>query len=233
MRHLLATLLVGFIAIFSIAVQADASDHGRLTVSASASLPLAPDQAALNLGVSRRGDDVATLQAEVDRVMSDLNQYLLGLDIDSRHIASTQLRIQPIYRYDQKQQQRVSDGYEVTRSAQVMLNELDLLGRIMTDATGLGVNTVSPPQLSSSQQEAAYREALGAAIEQAKERAQVMASAAGAELEGIESIDMSGDSPSPMPVARMAMASDAENGGYSAGELNVTARVRITFKIDD
>ena len=52
----------------------------------------------------------------------------------------------------------------------------------MSEASSAGINIVSPPQLSSSKREETYLKALDLAVNQATQRAQVLADAANVDL---------------------------------------------------
>ena len=104
-------------------------------------------------------------------------------------VAATDVRISPRYRYDKVQQQSVADGFEVSRDLQITLRDLSQLAVVMSEVVKLGANSVSPPRLSSSKYEASYRDALELAVKQAKDRAEVLATASGAQLGEVISID--------------------------------------------
>ena len=81
--------------------------------------------------------------------------------------------------------------------------------------------------------DAARQEALGAAVRDAERKARGMASAAGVNITGVQSI-VEDNVATPQPVARAAAApavSEATAPPVEPGELIVRARVRATYNI--
>ena len=103
------------------------------------------------------------------------------------------------------------------------------------DAAGLidaaveaGANQVSGPGMSSSNAEELYRQALAKAVAEARERAQVLAKAAGRSVGEITAI-VEGSAATPLPYAERA-ALDASTP-IVPGEQETTATVSVTFAL--
>jgi len=209
-----------------------ASDtNGRLTVSGTGEIQLVPDQAELRLTIALRGAELAVLQKNTNDAVSLMIEELTALDIALSDIESTQISIQPVFRYDQASKKRMSEGYEVNRTITVLLRELELLSAVMTAATDQGINQISPPRLSSSQHEDAYRQALAREVAQARARADAIAQAAEIRITGVDAISAGDYRSSPVPMARVAMAADSESNSFQPGEMAVTANVTVTYFI--
>ena len=95
-------------------------------------------------------------------------------------------------------------------------------------AVEAGANSISGPGLSSSNSEELYRQALAKAVGEARERAQVLAKAAGRSVGEIESI-VEGSAAMPLPYAERA-ALDA-SVPIVPGEQETTATVSVTFSL--
>src|SRR2546422_191569 len=72
-------------------------------------------------------------------------------------------------------------------------------GDIVDAAVGAGANQVYGPSLLASDQDAAYRTALKAAVAQARAQAETLATAAGRSLGAITAISEGGSTPVPLP----------------------------------
>jgi hypothetical protein len=94
-------------------------------------------------------------------------------------------------------------------------------------AVAAGGNQVYGPGLLSSDQEAAYRRALQAAVADARVKAQTLAGASGVSLGTIRTIVESGATSAPLPMA--AAASDAAATPIEQGTQTVEANVSVTF----
>ncbi len=231
--RLLGAVVFALISLMAGSVALADERTGEIAVNGRGEVQLVPDQAALQLTLSRSGPEVGSLRESLDEMVAALLKQLAGLQIYERDIASTRINIQPVYRYDQKLQKRVSEGYEVSRTVSLTLRDLELLEKVIAGATDLGVNNISPPVLSSSEREQAYRDALALAVLQARERAEVIAAAANVTLADVISVN-AGDAPNyPVPVARVALASDAEGSRYQPGEMTVVASVSVVFELAD
>lgn len=214
----------------------DSIGHGAglsstIHVDGSSMVSVVPDQAHLTMSFALRGDDTRALERTVTHQISTLSRALHDYGVMESDINASSIRIQPQYRYDQQRQQQVEQGFLVERSIGLTLRDLKQLAAIIQLATEHQVSSVSPPHLSSSQQEQAYRQALEKAFEQAKQRAQRLASLAGLSLGQARLINASQGYRPPMPVAtRAVMAMAEDTSGYEPGELNVTASVTVEFQ---
>jgi len=223
-----------FLLITSFSAAALASDEMHIIeLSGTGELTLVPDTASITLGVNLRGDDLLALQTATDSAVSNILARLRVLGIDDKNLAATYIRISPRYRYDKAQQQSVANGYEVSRDITVTVNDLTLLSQVMSEASSAGVNIVSPPQLSSSKREETYLKALDLAVNQATQRAQVLADAANVDLGPVIRMRTRQQSyrPERAPMVMRAMASDSPEATYQPGELVVSASVDIDFAI--
>ncbi len=203
----------------------------HISVTGQGEVTVIPDQAELTITITETGESVAALQADSDRRVASVMDALLDQGLANEDIDTTQIRIQPRYRYDKGQQQRLSDGFQVDRTISVMLKDLSKLGAVISDLSRMSVDAVSPPMLSSSKREPAYQEALAAAYQQARARAAVLAQAAGLTLGAAQEINAGHSPRPPLPIARMSMAADAESNTFQPGEMAISASVSVVFEL--
>jgi uncharacterized protein YggE len=217
---------------FNVPVKASDELH-VIKLTGTGTLKLVPDTALITLGINVRGNDLSKLQAAADSTVNNMLAQLRALSIEDKDLAATNIRIAPRYRYDKGRQESVTNGYEVSRDINVTVRNLTLLSSVMSEAGDAGINTISAPQLSSSQYEESYLKALGAAVHQAKTRAQALAEAADVRLGPVIHMSAQQQSYHPQPPMMMrAMASDSpESATYQPGELVVSASVDVTFAI--
>jgi uncharacterized protein YggE len=105
---------------------------------------------------------------------------------------------------------------------------VDRAGALIDAAAEAGANQISGPGLSSSDSERLYREALADAVENARERAEVLAGAAGRTLGEISAISEAGAQ--PVPLYREA-ADTAQSTPIVPGQQETTAQVTVTFDL--
>ena len=121
---------------------------------------------------------------------------------------------------------RVSQGYVVTNSLEVRVDDLLNLGRLLDRAVAAGANGVGGIRFDLKDRAAAEREALRLAVADARARAEAAASGAGLHVDQVIRIEESGPRAGPpVPVMRMAAAS-AETTPVSPGQIESTPRSR-------
>lgn len=206
-----------------------------VTVDGRGSVTATPDTAFVSMAVQARDLDMARARQQVTRTSQDFLDFCAGLGIERGKIRSTGLTIQPIYRWNEENNEQELQGYHVRRELTVEVVDLDRLGEVLEGAVDRGVNEVSPPRLASSRESELHRQALAAAAGDAEANARVLAEALGARLGGVMQINASRTPvPGPMPAydsMMMARAPAAES--YVAGDLELEAHVTATFRLQD
>ena len=92
---------------------------------------------------------------------------------------STRLQVHPDYRWDEKTQRQVLQGYVVNRQVEIELHDLERLGTLLERAVSAGANQVGGARLDSSRRKELEREALALAVEDARLDAEALARASG------------------------------------------------------
>ena len=200
--------------------------HGEVTAM--------PDRASVTLGSEARNPSLSAARDEVSATVDRVLALCRDLAIEPEHVDATQLRVQPEYRWSEKDRQRVMLGYVVTRQVIVELQDLDKLGPLFERAIDAGVNQVVGPFLSSSRQEELERDAMSRAVADARRDGETLASAAGARLGAVRRLDVSAPgAPEPIHGARLAVAqaAAAEQAGYQPGELKFSATVTVEYDL--
>jgi uncharacterized protein YggE len=174
----------------------------------------------------------------VNRSVEGLLKLTRELGIPDRLVNSTRLNVQPEYAWLEKTRTRKLVAYVVSRSVAVDLRELDKLGLLLERGLALGANQVGEPVLDHSRRVELQREALALATKDALRNAEAMASALGAGVGAVRSLNAAQESPPPMPAFAMAMrtmaVADANQGApqtYQPGELVFRANVSASFDL--
>ncbi|MEQ8514787.1 MAG: SIMPL domain-containing protein, partial [Chromatocurvus sp.] len=195
--------LLGALFVLALSSVPVAAEHhnGRqppagVTVNGEGRVTALPDQAALQLGVQVRHEDLATARAEVTRRSNAVLAHLASLGIDERHINATHINVQPEYRWDKPREAQVLTGYSVQRSIDLALMDLSLLPGVLEGSADAGANQVSPPRLSHSNEAELRRDALRLATKEATANARAIAVSLGRVLGGVRDISAVG---SPRP----------------------------------
>ena len=206
------------------------------TVSAPgmAEVSAEPDIARITLGVEARKPSMEAARADVAAAVDRVLALTRELKIDPKHVNATRVQVQPEYRWNENDRERVLLGYMVSRQIEVELKDLDKLGTLLERSVDAGVNQVGDPMLDSSRRKELEREAMAKAVEDARQNAEAIARAAGARLGAARTLSASPISP-PIPMYRaglaMAEAKAAEDATYQAGEMKFSASVQAEYDL--
>jgi uncharacterized protein YggE len=212
--------LAGAVGLPDLAGAQDASGEDTVTASGVGTATAVPNEAQMSFGVeSRAATAKAAVAANADAMRKVINALRQAL---AREIATQWVSVYPYTRDDQ-----AIDGYTASNSVSAVSDVGDAAS-LIDAAVEAGANSISGPGLSSSNSEELYRQALGKAIAEARERAQVLAKAAGRSVGEITAI-VEGSGATPLPYAERA-ALDASTP-IVPGEQETTATVSVTFSL--
>ncbi|MBS0212394.1 MAG: SIMPL domain-containing protein [Proteobacteria bacterium] len=207
-------------------------DATLLQVNAHGESRRTPDVASIRAGVVTRDADAnAALRANATR-MTAVIAALKQAGVAERDIQTSSIGLQPQYNYGDKQPPKIT-GYEVNDTVSVRLREMSKIGNVLDTLVRQGANQIYGPDFSVDKPEAALDEARRAAVEQARERAEVYAQAAGLKVRRIVSISESGENATPpRPMFRMAMAANAAAPTpVEAGENTLGVDLNVQFEL--
>ncbi len=123
-------------------------------------------------------------------------------------------------------------GYSAHNSVSATIAQLARAGAVIDAAVAAGANQISGPSLVHGDTDGLYRRALAAAVDDAREKAEALASAANVSLGRITAVVEGGSAPMPMPLAAEAKAADqAVSTPIEPGEHEISATVSVTFSI--
>jgi len=220
--------LLTFVAVFAAVslpgpASSAAADEGGITVQGTASVVAVPDRAELSFGVESQGETakaaLAANAAEMRRVIAAV-KAASGTDVKTQSVS-----LSP--RYDE---QNAVQGFVATNTVSATIKELAKAGALIDAAVNAGANQIYGPSLSRGDQGELYRDALKAAIADARASAQALASASNLALGRITAVvEGGGSTTQPFHVADKAM--EAGSTPIEPGTQQVTATVTVTFSV--
>ena len=122
-------------------------------------------------------------------------------------------------------------GYSASNSVSATIEQLARTGAVIDAAVGAGANQISGPSLTHGDPESLYRQALAAAVADARTKAQALAAAANVSLGRVTAIVEGGSAPSPMPFAAKAAADEVASTPIEPGQGEIGATVSVTFSV--
>ena len=211
-----------------------ASPSQTVSINGSGVVYLSPDVATINLGVSTEAADVKEATAESSRVIEEIKQVLEQYGVVPADVQTTNFSVYPVSDYGMDLE-NANTRYHVDNSVNVTVRDLGSMGEILDAVIAAGANSIYGIQFSISDPEDAYNQAMQAAVTNARERAEALATAAGAELGPIQSISTYYGS----GVTPMYMAADAASGmgggssvPVSTGALEVQVEVNVIYGLE-
>jgi uncharacterized protein YggE len=196
---------------------------GGLTVAGTGTANVVPDRASFSFGTVNQARTAAAALAASSQAAGRIVDALRKAGVAKADIQTSEISLSP----------RMNDagdsivGYTASNSVTVVARKLADAGDLVDAAVAAGANQVYGPNLLASDQDAAYRSALKAAVAKARDNAEALASASGLALGRITAIAESGG-PVPLPAADAGreMAAPIEPGTQ-----RIDATVSVTFAI--
>ena len=217
---LVTALLAGVLRPEGAAAVDPGPSSDTVTVSGTGVASAVPDRAEISAGVETRAAGArAALQANaaaMEKVLAALRARG-GRDVTTQTVSLTTA-------FDE---QGRANGFVASNVASAETT-LANAGALIDAAVAAGANTIYGPSLSSSDAEALYRDALAKAVADARERAAILAKAAGRELGRVTAVSEAGSM--PIPLAKEAAARDASTPVVS-GPQDTTASVSVTYEL--
>jgi hypothetical protein len=195
-----------------------------LTVQGTASVTAAPDRASLWIGVESQGE---TARAALSANAAEMRRVLAAL----RTAGATDLQTQYVSVSPRFVDNGTVEGYSAHNSVSATIEQLARTGAVIDAVVAAGANQISGPTLVHADPEALYRQALAAAVADAREKAQALAAAANVSLGRVTALVEAGGAPAPMPLAARVTADEASSTPVEAGQREVSATVSVTFSI--
>ena len=199
---------------------------GGITVTGTAVAETTPDRSSWSFGVQTEGE---TARQALDRASEQARSLVAALrraGVEEDELRTEQVSVWPQYGNGSRIQ-----GYTASTSVHAVVVGLDRAGEVVDAAVDAGANQVSGPGLATGDRDRLYRQALAAAVEQARATAQVLAREAGLELGAIVAIQETGGAAPPVVARAEAMAAEDASMPVEGGKLQVSAGATVTFAI--
>ena len=164
-----------------------ASAETTISVNGEGTALVAADTAFITLGVSTQDRDVRKAQEDVNRTIAAIREALIESGVPKDDINTDRINIYGIYGQDQYGEEKVT-SYRASSSLAIRTDDMDSIGRIIDIAFDAGANTLSEITFSAKDTLDARSTALAGAVNDARQKAEVLAAAAGLTITGISSI---------------------------------------------
>ena len=197
-----------------------AATPDTVTVTGNGSVAAVPDRAEISAGVESRAPTAKAALAANGAAMQKVLAALRGnggKDVTTQTVSLSTA-------FDQNGQ---PNGFVASNVASAETT-LGGAGALIDAAVAAGANTVFGPSLSRSDADELYRQALAKAVDDAEQRASVLAKAAGRSLGGVTAMVESGAAPIPF-AAKASAAQDSTP--VVSGPQETEASVSVTYEL--
>jgi uncharacterized protein YggE len=227
-RGLVLVLAVSLaVAGASSAAAATAPARATITVSGTGIVNSVPNRADFTFGVSATAKTATAALAANSSQMNKLISALEKRGIASKDIQTAEISLSP---NTSPSGNRIL-GYTASNSVTTHILKIADAGPIVDAAVGAGANQINGPSLTAADQQALYRQALKAAIANARVKAATIAAAAHVSLGAIRAIDeSSGGSTVPLPFSAATKVAGAATP-VQPGTIQTEADVTVTYSV--
>jgi uncharacterized protein YggE len=226
----------GFGTLGGVFAQEQVTDN-TLFVSGTATASDNPDEVTVMFSVDTEDLSARVSQQENAQITADVRAALITKGIDSGDIETTGYGLSKLQEYDSATRKYVDKGYRTYHSMQVKLSDIDKAGEIIDTVVQAGANRINGVYfgLSDSRLGELRMDALKAASENARDRADSIASGLGITVNRVMSVS---EGYTYSPSSRLYAAEAAADIGAGApsteitpGDIYVSATVNVVFEI--
>lgn len=234
------SVLAAALLVFSVAGTnlAAAAEPNTIAVSGMAEQEVAPDMAYIDVGINVRADDAETARTQEAQIASQIRRALLGLAITDNDLQNTSYYLYQEYKVD-RNGVRTADKYVLDSSIKVTVKDLDELSQVIDNVVEAGATNISNITYALSTQNIIQRQLLATAVENARDKAAVVANAGSRILGNMLSADINSfDGGTIVAYGANKLRSTtniAEDGvatKLSPGKIKLNARVQVVFSLN-
>lgn len=223
-----------FLALFMMLTVVPAMAETKITVNGTGEIRVNADTAVISLGVEARDKNVLKAQQKVNEAIAAIRTTLTEQGVKEENINTEFINIYAIYDYQNGQDQLAA--YNAGSTLAIKVTDMEKVGALIDAAFAAGANTLNGISFSASDTEEAKNEALKMAVEDASNKAGILAEVSGLKIAGIETISEGGVYSYENSIGNVyAKGIDTLEAAADAGtvvqaaKLIVNASVTITF----
>lgn len=217
---------------------AAAAEPNTIAVSGMAEQEVAPDMAYIDVGINVRADDAETARTQEAQIASQIRRALLGLAITDNDLQNTSYYLYQEYKVD-RNGVRTADKYVLDSSIKVTVKDLDKLSQVIDNVVEAGATNISNITYALSTQNIIQRQLLAMAVENARDKAAVVANAGSRTLGNMLSADINSFDGGTIVAyganklrSTTNLAEDGVATKLSPGKIKLNARVQVVFSLN-
>ncbi len=209
-------------------------DKPVVRVTGNATVTLAADTATLQIGAETKDVSVEAAQAQNNEIISKVIAALKEAGVDEKDMITSNFNVYSTYDYswEDGSEKRIGPFYQVSNMLTITIRNLDVIGEIIDAASKAGANVMYGLTFTSTSENEAYQKALTRAVEDAAQKAQVLATATGKALGELILVDASqGYSYYGISNTFDMAKGSLERTTIVAGDVSVSASVVLEYQL--
>ena len=203
-----------------------------ITVNGTGEVRISADTAVISLGVNARDQDVLKAQQAANQSIASIRTAMSENGVKDEDITTEFINIYAIYDYINGQE--LLSAYNASSTLAIRVTDMDSVGALIDAAFAAGANTLNGISFSASDTKEAEAEALRIAVQDAQDKAAILAGAAGLQITGIKAISEDSvynyENSVRNSNAKMLQEAAADSGTVvQAAKMIVSATISIDF----
>ena len=204
----------------------------QITVSGEGKVKVEPDQAFISISVENKGSDATSVKKENDKTVAEVIKAIKDLKLPKEDVQTKRVSLSSPYDYDKKKY-----NYVATQTIEILLRDLSKYDMVMEKLINAGVNTIGTVDFRSSKLAEYQSQARKLAMKEAQLKANDYVSVLGQKVGPAIMINDNSQPNYPRPMmyssmAKGAASSDMPRETIAIGEIDVTANVTVSFKLN-
>lgn len=216
----------------------DSLTRDTVTVSAKGNSYAVPDRAELRFGVRTQAETALEAQEQNSKDVDAVIKTLKKNGVKEENIQTTWYDVSPQYDWNTGNGDKIV-SYNVSSSLSVKNVNIEDAGTLITACTNAGANEFNGVSYSCTEYDKYYGEALQKAVEASKEKAALLAEAAGRTLgkvtvitEGYQDMTYAANTKSISAMDSAGAAEESSGASLMPGEAEITANITVTYVLD-
>lgn len=224
--------------IFALALLATSSfafsqEKALVHVNGEHTIMVTPDEAEVNFTVQTDDKNLQEAKRINDAIMAKAIAYLKSQKIAEKDIRTTRVSLNPYNKYEKE---KSIPMFRASQSVSFQVSDLDKIAVLLSGLVEQGVNNIQNVEFKSSRMDQLQNEARAKAVTDARQKAAILAEAAGSRLGAAFTIHdntVSNNQPRPMAMYKMEASMADSESPIANGEIEVTSRVNISFLLEN
>ncbi len=206
---------------------------GMITVSGEGKVSVTPDIAEISFGVqTTQQRTAANAMKNLSESMNAIFDAVQKAGINTKDITTENFSLNPVYNWQTGTQTLL--GYQATQNLRLKIRNLDIISDVVTAATDAGANQAGNIVFTVDDPEGKRAEARKMAIDQAKQKAKVLAQQLGVTLGDLKGFTEGSTGAPPVPMLMrdsMAGAEGMKALPLPAGDQDLVVDVSVTYEL--